>query len=318
VSRVSQPSLVQSVVQAILTTATGAALWLIRHVSWTTRKALAEAAGRRIARSQRKRHQAAEVNLTLAFGDRYDSAERNRIGEESFSSFIRCMLDSAAMIPTINQDNWQQMVHIPQADIDALGGHFAKGKGVLVMFSHYGNWELMGAAMPFICGDRQVHVVAKRQSAWSNPLIEKFRTTTGNKVIYKEGAVRATLRALKNNQLVGLSIDQNFSGGIFVPFFGTKAGTVDTLGALSRASGAPIVPLVCVPKNDGSYEGRLLPAIEPMKTADKVADVYQITLSCIAVLEEIIRQKPEMWLWGHKRWKSRPLDEDPKLNFYDE
>ena len=153
--------------------------------------------------------------------------------------------------------------------------------------------------------------MAKRQAAWSNPLIENFRTTTGNTVIYKEGAVRATLRALKNNQLVGLSIDQNFSNGIFVPFFGTKAGTVDTLGALSRASGAPIVPLVCVPNEDGSYSGRLLPAIEPIRSADKKEDVYRITQNCFAVLEEIITERPEMWLWGHKRWKSRPPDEDP-------
>jgi len=303
-------------VHAVLAALAGSALWLLRHVPWEWRKGIAERIGRRIARSQRKRHQAARTNLDLAFGNQFSDAEKDRIGERSFGSFIRCMLDAAAMIPTMNQHNWQSLVQIPQADIDTLDGHFARGKGVLVMFSHYGNWELMGAAMPFICGEHQVHVVAKRQSDWSNPLIENFRTTTGNKVIYKEGAVRATLRALKNNQLVGLSIDQNFTGGIFVPFFGTKAGTVDTLGALARASGAPIVPLVCVPNEDGSYTGRLLPAIEPVKTADKKGDVYRITENCCAVLEEIIRQKPEMWLWGHKRWKSRPPDETPKQDFY--
>ncbi|MBI5137636.1 MAG: hypothetical protein HZA24_09950 [Nitrospirae bacterium] len=301
--------------RAVLSGLAGVALWLIRHVPWRARRGMAMAIGRRVARAQRKRHHAAHVNLTLAFGDRYSDAEKQRIAEQSFGHFIRCMLDAAALIPTLNARTWHNVVRVPVADIARLNGHFARGNGVLVMFSHYGNWELMGAAMPFICR-HPVHVVAKRQAGWSNPLIEGFRTLTGNKVIYKEGAVRATLKALKANELVGLSIDQNFSQGIFVPFFGVPAGTVDTLAALARASGAPIVPLVCTPDGDGAYTGRLLPAVEPVRTDDKDADIHAITLACFKVLEETIRQRPEFWLWGHKRWKSRPPDERPRRDFY--
>ncbi len=315
VSSDARQSIGHTISHSLLSALVGLGLWCIRHVPWRWRKALAERLGRTIARRQRKRHQAARINLDIAFGDRFDDAEKDRITEQSFGSFIRCMLDAAALIPTMNADNWRDRVKVPQQDIDALNTLFERGKGVMVMFSHYGNWELMGAAMPFIT-DHPVHVVAKRQSPVTNPFIENFRTATGNKVIYKEGAVRATLRALKKNELVGISIDQNFSQGIFVPFFGVAAGTVDTLAALSRASGAPIVPLVCVPNDDGSYSGRLLPAIEPIKTDDKDDDIHTLTLNCFKVLEETIRARPEYWLWGHKRWKSRPPGEQPKRDFY--
>ena len=305
----------QAIIHTLLSALVGLGLWLIRHVPWRARKAFSFWLGRIIARRQRKRHQAARINLDIAFGERFDDAEKDRITEQSFGSFIRCMLDAAALIPTMTADNWQERVKVPQADIDALAELSARGKGILVMFSHYGNWELMGAAMPFIT-HCPVHVVAKRQSPVTNPFIEQFRTATGNKVIYKEGAVRATLRALKKNELIGISIDQNFSQGIFVPFFGVAAGTVDTLAALSRASGAPIVPLVCVPNEDGSYQGRLLPAIEPIKTDNKDDDIHTLTLNCFKVLEETIDARPEYWLWGHKRWKSRPPGEQPKQDFY--
>jgi len=284
-------------------------------VPWRARRAVANLFGGIAARRQMRRHQAARVNLDIAFGDTLSAEEKQRITAQSFQSFIRCMLDAIALIPTLNRDNWTRRLKVPQADIDALKGELAKGKGVLVMFSHYGNWELMGTAMPFISGV-PVNVVAKRQSAISNPFIEAFRTRTGNKVIYKEGAVRATLKALRAGEIVGLSIDQNFSRGIFVPFFGVPAGTVDTLAALARASGAPIVPLVCTPEDDGIYRGRLLPAVRAVKTDDKDQDVFDITRGCFRVLEETIRERPELWLWGHKRWKSRPPGEVPQQDIY--
>jgi len=230
-------------------------------------------------------------------------------------NLMACMLDAVAVIPRLTADNWRRYVQVPQADIDAVRARLDDGKGVLVMFSHFGNWELMGATVAFM-GFGRCQVVGKRQADWANALIESLRTRTGNEVIYKEGAVRATLRALKKGELVGLSIDQNFAAGIFVPFFGLPAATSDTLAALARVSGAPIVPLVCTPNGDGTYTGRLLPAIEADRTGDKEADVANTTRRCNRVLEDMIRERPEFWLWAHKRWKTRPPDEAPPRDLY--
>jgi Kdo2-lipid IVA lauroyltransferase/acyltransferase len=257
----------------------------------------------------------ARANLDLAFGDAMPDAEKDRVARASLMSLAGCMLDAVSIIPRLRPENWSRYVKVPQADVDALHGELARGKGALVMFSHYGNWELMGACMSFM-GFHPCNVVAKRQPGWSNALIEGLRTWTGNSVIYKEGAAMATLRALRRNEIVGLSIDQNFSQGIFVPFFGVLAGTPDTLAALARASGAPIVPLVCTPDGDGTYTGHFLPAIHADRTADKEADLVLTTRRCFEVLEKIIRERPSLWMWGHKRWKSRPPGEVPARDPY--
>jgi KDO2-lipid IV(A) lauroyltransferase len=281
-----------------------------RRLRWALVRLVVAASGRR-----RKRLAVARTNLDIAFGDTLSDAEKTRIAQESFVNLAGCMFDAAALIPRLTPDNWRRHVRVDPAEIEALRGLVKGGNGALVMFSHYGNWELMGAAMSYMDLGK-CHVVAKRQPGWGNAVIERLRAWTGNTVIYKEGAVRSTLRALKSGGLVGISIDQNFSGGIFVPFFGVPAGTPDTLAALARASGAPIVPLVCTPNPDGSYTGRLLPPIHADRTGDKAADLTATTRRCFAVLEAIIRERPELWLWGHKRWKSRPPDEEPRRDLY--
>jgi Kdo2-lipid IVA lauroyltransferase/acyltransferase len=284
--------------------------WLPWRLRWRiARIATALASGRRT------RSHVARANLDIAFGDSLPEAEKDRIARESLVSLVGCMLDAVALIPRLNPANWSRYVKVAQADIDRLHAELARGKGALVMFSHYGNWELMGACMPFM-GNPRSNVVAKRQPGWTNALIEALRTWTGNAVIYKEGAAMGALRALRRGEIVGLSIDQNYSGGIFVPFFGVPAGTPDTLAGLARASGAPIVPLVCSPNGDGTYTGRFPTAIHADRTGDKEADIVRTTTRCLASLEEIIRERPELWMWGHKRWKSRPPGEEARADPY--
>lgn len=287
-----------------------------RLLSWRARRGLANLTGGYVMRRNRRRRRASRANLDLAFGDALTPERKEAIAAASFRNFARCLLDAVALIPRLTRDNWHRLVHVPDEDLIRTRKYLAEGKGLLVMFAHQGNWELMGAAMAFM-DLAPINVVAKRQADWANAYIEGLRSRTGNRVIYKEGAVRRTLKALKQGEIVGLAIDQNFSQGIFVPFFGVPAATVDSLGALARASGAPIVPLLCYPNEDGSYTGRLLPALRPHQTEDKARDVFDTTRDCLAALEDLIRERPELWLWSHKRWKSRPPDEDPPLALYE-
>ncbi len=296
---------------------TAPVIFSLRIMPWRMRRGLAHWIGTLAAKRHAKRRQAAQINLDLAFGDSMTAARKQEVALKSFQNFGECLFDAFALIPRLTHDNWRDMLHIPEEDLIAFREHLKKGNGALVMFSHYGNWELMGAAMSFM-DLAPINAVAKRQSAWANPFIERLRTVTGNRVIYKEGAVRKTLTALKRGEIVGLAIDQNFSQGIFVPFFGIEAGTADTLAALSRASGAPIIAFSCMPNGDGTYIGHFLPAIHAHRTKDKAADIRDTTQKCLETLEQMIIEHPEMWLWSHKRWKSRPPDEQPKRDLYNQ
>ena len=114
------------------------------------------------------------------------------------------------------------------------------------------------------------------------------------------------LKALKNNEAVGILIDQNttLSEGAFIDFFGVKACAGLAFAKLAHHSGAPVIPGFAVwEEAQGRYILHFLPEI-PM-TGDAAADTQRIH----SALEEAIRGHPDQWMWIHRRWKTRPEGE---------
>jgi KDO2-lipid IV(A) lauroyltransferase len=144
------------------------------------------------------------------------------------------------------------------------------------------------------------------------PLLRSLRSVSGNQIIYKRRAVREMLKALESSRCVAIMIDQDARGrGVFVPFFGVPASTTPTLATLALRTGAPIVPVYCVPAGRGRYRMVVEPAIEVRSTGDEEADVLRITARCTSTLERWVRARPEMWLWMHRRWKTSPPVDRP-------
>jgi KDO2-lipid IV(A) lauroyltransferase len=115
------------------------------------------------------------------------------------------------------------------------------------------------------------------------------------------------LRALGRGEGVAFVPDQDARrDGIFVPFFGRPASTTPTLALMALRTGAAVVPTFSVPAGDGSWLVVYEPEVEVAPTADREADVHRITAECTAIIERWIRRRPELWLWMHRRWKTRP------------
>src|SRR4029078_1484475 len=131
---------------------------------------------------------------------------------------------------------------------------FAKGKGVLFFTGHFGFWELHA-----IVHGLQLQPIGVLARALDNPALnaplEQGRSTTGNSVIYRQGAVRRVLKTLAAGQGVAMLIDQHMHSpdAIWVSFFGRAAATTSTLAALALRTGAPVVPVFAVPLPGGRY-----------------------------------------------------------------
>jgi KDO2-lipid IV(A) lauroyltransferase len=52
------------------------------------------------------------------------------------------------------------------------------------------------------------------------------------------------------------------------------------------------------------------PPVTVERTGDRERDAWTVTAQCTAVIEQWVRKHPELWLWMHRRWKTRP-PEDP-------
>jgi KDO2-lipid IV(A) lauroyltransferase len=178
-----------------------------------------------------------------------------------------------------------------------------RGKGVISITGHCGNWELMGIYMSVNLGE--ISVVARRQNNfYINSFIERTRERFGNSVIYKEGALRKILSALKKKETVGILMDQSVirSEGLIIHFLGRNAYAMKTPAIIARKTGTPVVPAF-IRRTERGHVIEIGEEIPLDTSADSDAALFNDTVNFSRTIEDFIRQYPADWLWIHRRWK---------------
>jgi Kdo2-lipid IVA lauroyltransferase/acyltransferase len=181
-----------------------------------------------------------------------------------------------------------------------------KGRGVLMFVAHFGNWELEAVAASLLI--KPVAAIYRPlDNALLDQLVLRVRTATGNTLLDKNRAMRAMLRSLKRNEMLGILIDQNvdYYEGVFVDFFGRPACTTDGLAILALHTGAPVLPAYMARLPDGRYRLVIGPEVAVVDTGNRNADILANTQRFTRVIEETVRQYPDQWLWVHQRWKTQ-------------
>ena len=256
-----------------------------------------------------KRRKIARTNLGIAFGDSKTPEEKNRIAKQSIIHMVTTALQ-CLWITRHTKQRIDQLFPKEPKGMEHLNAALERGKGVFYLMAHYGNWEALGVYFGYKNFPQLCSIARKLD----NPFFERFlmdlRTQSGSRIFHKEESPLKMVRALKNNSCVAIMMDQNGGiGGLFVDFFGKKAATPRSLAMLSYSTGAAVVPLVPYPREDGTYGTVYFPELKFEKTGDKNADIFKWTEEYQKVLEKIIRERPEPWMWIHRRWKTRPEDE---------
>jgi KDO2-lipid IV(A) lauroyltransferase len=252
---------------------------------------------------------AARTNLAFALPE-LAPAQRDAIVRGVYRSLAR-LLVSLARFPHLSRNNIHHWIHY-----DGLE-HFERarscGRGVLILTAHLGNWELSAVAHGLY--GRPMHVLVRPlDNPYLDALIRRYRTLSGNRIIEKTDSPRRIFEALQANHAVGILVDQNTTpdGGVFVDFFGRQACASSGLVKIALRTGAPVVPGFALwDESLGRYVLRFWPPLEMTVTGDAEADVQVNTQRTHTVLEQIIRQYPDQWLWIHRRWKTRPPGEEP-------
>ncbi len=178
----------------------------------------------------------------------------------------------------------------------------ACGKGVLFATGHLGNWELSAFAHAYLTEPMNV-VVRPLDNPVLDAFIKRNRMLSGNRILDKQDFVRAILKALANNEAVGILIDQNTlpENGAFVDFFGHPACTGTTFAKLAHKTGAAVLPGYAL---WSEQRQKFILKFDPIfaMTGDVATDTANLTKH----FEQVIRRNPTQWLWLHRRWKTRP------------
>jgi KDO2-lipid IV(A) lauroyltransferase len=186
-----------------------------------------------------------------------------------------------------------------------------QGNGVILFTGHLGAWELTSFGASVI-GHPFSFLVRRLDNPRVEAIVDRARIRFGNETIDKLGAARPMVKLLRSGKVLGLLIDLNTLGeeGIFVDFFGVPASTNFMVSKLALRTQSPIIPLFSPWLSDKKKFGLYFsePVI-PRPTGDEDADVRDLTATLSQIVEKMIRQYPDQWLWVHKRWKTRPHGE---------
>lgn len=241
-------------------------------------------------------------NLKMAFPDK-STAEIVRIAKGAYRNLaIVC----AEFFDLLNMDQTRLNRWLDVEGLERSQKAMTKGKGLLIVGAHFGNWELMAVAVSLLIAPG-VAVYRPLDNAFLERLVRYVRASTGNIPVPKRRAMLQMFRSLGRNGTVGVLIDQNVSWkeGIFVDFFGSPACTTDGLAQMALKSETPVMPAFMVRKPDGRYRLIIGEEINIIRTEDWEADIRANTQQFTSIIEEMIRQYPEQWLWLHQRWKTK-------------
>jgi len=271
---------------------------------------LAEFLGRLWFRLDTRHRLIALNNLKLAWGDELTERERKNIAGRNFIHLAKVILE----LPYIRKVTPDEVDGFVAFDgLENLDAALKKGKGVLVMTTHFGNWELMALAFSLLYHPINI-VIRPLDSPFLDTLIHNIRTRGGNKMIAKKGSVSKVLRLLAAGEAVGLLIDQNpaWYEGVFVPFFKEIACTNKALSSLALRTSAPVVPAYNVREPNGSYRIVFEPEVVLDRSGDARVDIEENTAKFNRIIESYVRRHPEQWFWVHQRWKTRPYQPWPR------
>ena len=251
-------------------------------------------------------------NLRLAF-PQWDDTKRRRVLRGSFRNLGR-MLANFANFPSLTPENISELVIYEGFEnyVEAK----KQGRGILYLTAHFGGWEL-GSFAHGLYGHPCHFIVRELDNPLLNRLVRRYRGASGGTSIDKRFFARGILKALKDNQAVGILLDQNslIEEGIFVDFFGNPACTNSGLARLAIKTGAPVLlSLVIWDQISGKYRIHF----EPIKLAhspDANKEIGANTAHFTEKIEEFVRRYPDQWLWMHRRWKTRPPGDPPLYLF---
>ncbi len=260
----------------------------------------------------RFRFQIVEQNIKLAYPNQ--SEMQKQMVWRSYRSLGNLILEVFMVLGPLKHF---VLKYVDVSGLQYIESAKKKGKGLIFLSSHLGNWEVMAAAGGLIAKTDLMLVTKRLKPEWLHQAIEAGRRKCGVSAAYEPKTLRQVLAHLKNNGTVGFVLDQ-YAGppvGVRVPVFGVPVGTSLAVAALVKRTEAELLPVENYRTPDGRWKVIVHPPLEWIRSEenqDSHLELAKNTSNYANVLEKMIRAHPEQWLWTHRRFKGdlEPLRKD--------
>lgn len=248
------------------------------------------------------RRRVAKANLRFCFPDE-DETWVDVTARRSFEAFGQAIVE-LARFPKYNSKNIRNWLRIENEK--CLGDALAGGRGAFLMTGHFGSFELGGAALA-LCGYPVTFLARPQKNKYVERLLGWIRCRVGVEVIGTgPSAVKAILKGLGKNEVIGVVFDQDAGeGGIVVEFFGRPASTFRGPAVLALKTGAAFCCGRAVHENGSRHRVIMEDAVFPVpRGGTDEEDVEYWTQFYMSYLEKWCRSRPGLYMWMHRRFKT--------------
>ena len=181
----------------------------------------------------------------------------------------------------------------------------SKGKGLMMITGHIGNWEIL-AHLPRLLGIQFCVMADVRNDPRIEAVVDDIRSRSGATILPPKGKALMLIRELKRGNTIGMIIDQRGkrSDMLFCDFFGLPAPTNPASAFIAIKGDALILPVSSV-KEYGRYRIIFHPPREASSFGTGKEAIVSLSQYMQSWIETVVRAHPEQWFWLHCRWTRR-------------
>ena len=244
----------------------------------------------------------ARANLALAFPEK---------SEADIEYIVRAMWDNLGRVGS--EYGYLPLMHctgpnprITVSGLEHVEAALQRGKGIIPFSGHFANWEVLAYAVRDngIVGST---IVRPTNNPYVNRWLERTRAENGMPDQIPKGprGARRAFALLRSQRHVCMMVDQRTSEGIPALFFGHDVMTTPLPAALALKLGVTLLPVSNERLPGACFHVRFYPPIELPNSGDYERNLWALTAKLTEFIEARVRERPEQWLWIHRRWQAK-------------
>lgn len=283
------------------------AAWLAGHVSRRVRMAIAGAVTELIYLGWVSKRHATNANMAQILGTSPSDPGAKRLARVSWRNFGKYISDFVNVPNTTREAIVARLTDTtpPPGSFALVDEALARGKGLIVVSTHFGAYDVAAIAMASHVSP--VHVIVETiKDPKMDRMWQEQRRELGMELLRIEKGPRQMLRVLQENGVIAVALDRPLPPGEGVPitFFGRRCWVPGGMASIALKADAAVLPGFCIydeQYSDTYYLGAG-PVIVPEHTADKRGDVARLTQRMFDALEVQIRARPDQWAMFRPFW----------------
>jgi Kdo2-lipid IVA lauroyltransferase/acyltransferase len=261
------------------------------------------AAVMRVVGPQLREHRIGRENLRVAFPEKSD-AEIETILRGVWDNLGRVGVEIAHLDHICSGDPYKRSyIDYTPETIERFVRLREDGKPALVFAAHLANWELPAVIAQSDGLESTVLYRRPNLGAVADAVIALRKGLMGDLVASSLSAPIALAHALDKGRHVAMLVDQHYTRGVDVTFFGRTCKVNPLIAMLAREAECPIHGTRVIRLPGNRFRGDISEEVKPVRDAKGRIDVQGTMQAITDVVESWIREHPEQWLWVHRRWR---------------